>query len=214
MLLVDSTHDATWSKSASINSHIINGLVVPDRKIALGNFGEIPLVTVGDSAFPRFSWLIKSYNENNTNKQQKYFNKRLFGATAVTKNAYGMLKGDWRILFKRIECRLFNLRYIILACIALHSLCISVSDTYKPRWKLHIQDLGLIKKRIIRNESNVESNLNRMKISNWLWMDHWLHWTMSRLTFLIKIRLKFAKEKRSEANLRPLKHLRWSSLWQ
>ena len=40
-----STHDARLLKSASIYSDIINGLVIPDSKIALGNFGEIPLVT-------------------------------------------------------------------------------------------------------------------------------------------------------------------------
>ena len=54
-----STHDARLLKSASIYSDIINGLVIPDRKMALENFGEIPLVTIGESAFPRFSWLIK-----------------------------------------------------------------------------------------------------------------------------------------------------------
>ena len=151
-----STHDARLLKSVSIYSDIINGLVIPDRKIALGNFGEITLVTIGDSAFPIFSWLIKSYNENTTDKQQKYFNKRLCGARIVTENAYGMLKVRWRILFKRTECRLFNLRYIIMACTALYNLCLSVSD---PCWKkLHVRDLGLIKKHIIRNESTVESN--------------------------------------------------------
>ena len=162
-----STHDARLLKSASIYSDIINGLVIPDRKMALWNFGEIPLVTIGDSTFPRFSWLIKSYNEYATDKQQKYFNKRLCGARVVTENAYGTLKGRWRILFKRTKCRLFNLRCIIMACIALHNLCFSVSDPCKPRWKLHVRDLGLINKHIIRSESSVESNLNRMKISNW-----------------------------------------------
>ena len=92
-----STHDARLLKSASTYSDRINGLFIPDRKIALGNFGEIPIVTIGDSAFPRFSWLIKSYNENTTDKQQKYFNKRLCGARIVTENAYGMLKVRWRL---------------------------------------------------------------------------------------------------------------------
>ena len=54
-----SAHDASLLKSASIYSDIINGLVIPDRKMVLENFGEIPLVTIGESAFPRFSWLIK-----------------------------------------------------------------------------------------------------------------------------------------------------------
>ena len=72
---------------------IINGLVIPDCKMALGNFGELPLVTIGDSTFPGFSSHTKPYDKNTTDKQQKYFNKRLHVARVVTENAYGMLKG-------------------------------------------------------------------------------------------------------------------------
>ena len=71
-----STHDARLLKSASLYNEIIGGPVITDRKVALGNFGEIPLVTIGDSAFPRFSWLLKSYNENTTDKQQKCLIKK------------------------------------------------------------------------------------------------------------------------------------------
>ena len=68
LVLLVGAHDVRLLKSASIHSNIILGLVIPDRKITLGNFGEIRLVTIGDSAFPRFYWLIKSYNENTTDK--------------------------------------------------------------------------------------------------------------------------------------------------
>lgn len=30
--------------------------------IKLGDFGEIPLLTIGNSAFSQYSWLIKRYN--------------------------------------------------------------------------------------------------------------------------------------------------------
>ena len=66
-----STHDARLLKSASTYNEIIIGSVIPDPKVALGNFGEIPLVAIGDTAFPRFSWLLISYNENTTDKQKK-----------------------------------------------------------------------------------------------------------------------------------------------
>ena len=75
-----STHDARLLKESSIYSDIINGNVIPDRVVQLGDFGEIPLVTIGDSAFPQHVWLIKAYNENIRDNQKKYFNKRLCGA--------------------------------------------------------------------------------------------------------------------------------------
>ena len=103
--------------------------------------------------------------------RKKYFNKRLHGARVVTEIAYNMLKGRWRILFKKIECQLFNLRYIVMACIALHNLCFEISDPCQPRCRLEVDDLDLIPKRLHRAEDKREPSLNRLKILNWLWMD-------------------------------------------
>ena len=58
-----------------------------------------------------------------------------------------------------------------MACIALHNLCIELADSCQPRWKLEVQELALIGKQLHREENMKESALNRMKISNWLWMD-------------------------------------------
>ena len=66
---------------------------MPDKVIRLSDFEEIPLVTIGDSTSPLYAWLLKMYNENTRDKQQKYFNKRLCGAMVVTENSYGMLTG-------------------------------------------------------------------------------------------------------------------------
>ena len=138
-----STHDARLLKESSIYSDIINGNVIPDRVVQLD---RTPLVTIGDSAFPQFAWLIKAYNENTRDNQKKYFNKRLCGARVVTENAYGMLKGRWRILFKKIECQLFNLRYIVMACMGLHNLCIEISNPCLPKCRLDVDDLILFEK--------------------------------------------------------------------
>ena len=79
--------------------------------------------------------------------KQKYFNKKLFSACVVTENAYGMLKGCWRILYKQTECRMYNLKYVIMSCIMLHNLCISINDSCEPRWCLEGKNLSLIKKK-------------------------------------------------------------------
>lgn len=66
--------DARLSKGSSIFHKILKRDVLPDRGISLGDFGYVPLVTVGDSAFPQFSWRIKGYNENTRDKQQRNVN--------------------------------------------------------------------------------------------------------------------------------------------
>ena len=77
---------------------VLNGEALLDKNIALGDFGDIPFVTIVDSAFPRLSWLIKCYDGNT---RQTHFNKMLCSARVVSENAYGMLKGRWRILYKK-----------------------------------------------------------------------------------------------------------------
>ena len=97
-----------------------------------------------------------------------------------------MLKGRWCILSKKTECQLFILRYIAMACIALNKLCIEISDPWQPRWRLEVDDLDLIRKRLRRAQDKRESSLNRLKISKWLWMDYQLNFVKNYvLCFLI-----------------------------
>lgn len=167
-----STHDARLLRHTSIFKDIVNGDAIPDRQVELGDFGSIPLVTVGDNAFPKFAWLLKAYDDRTTDPQQRFFNKKMRGARVVCENAYGMLKGRWRILYKKTEMRNFNLKYVVMACIMLHNLCIERKDPCEPRWKLQVNEIGLFEKPLKRSEDCNESNLNRTKISNWLWMNH------------------------------------------
>ena len=56
------THDARLLKSTEVFKGILDGKVLPNKSINLGEkFGEIPLMTVGDSAFPRYAWLVKGF---------------------------------------------------------------------------------------------------------------------------------------------------------
>ena len=89
--------------------------------IRLGDFGEIPLVTIDDSVFPQYEWSLKTYNVNTRDEQQKYFNKRLCGARVITENAYGMLTGRWRLLYKKkniMSTFELTLRHHSMYCIA------------------------------------------------------------------------------------------------
>ena len=165
-----STHDSRLLKNTRLYQQLTNGEILPDKYLNLGNAGEIPLVTIGDSAFPQHSWLLKSYKEDTKVDKEKYFNKKLCSARVVTENCYGMLKGRWRILYKNTECRLSNLKYVIMSCILLHNMCIGFDDPSEPRWKLDVKKLALFPKTKPKNQNpNTASSINRLKIANWLW---------------------------------------------
>ena len=87
-------NDACLLKSTEVFKSVLDGKVPPNKPINLGDkFGEIPLVTVGDSAFPRYAWLVKGFRDTMQNEKERLFNEKLRSARVVTENCYGMLKG-------------------------------------------------------------------------------------------------------------------------
>ena len=164
-----SVHDSTLLQSAPIFHQIESGHVLPHNVLTLPGHGEIPLVMVGDSAFPSRPWLLKAYPDTAKNQKERYFNRKLRSARVVSEHAYGMLKGRFRIIYKKAECRRHNVKAVIMACIALHNLCIVRSDPCLPRWQLRVERLNLIRKPTKRTQDRQLSQEIRAKITRWLW---------------------------------------------
>ena len=82
-----STHDARLLRCSKVFKDVIAGDAIPDKAIDLGDgIGGIPLVTIADSAFPRFAWLLKMFNENTQDPKQRYYNEKLCSARVVSEN--------------------------------------------------------------------------------------------------------------------------------
>ena len=97
-----SMHDSTLLKPSPIFNKIECGHVLPNCQMNLPGCGNIPLATVGDSAFPARPWLMKAFDDTTKKKQKEQnFNKQLRAARVVSEHAYGMLKGRWRIIYKK-----------------------------------------------------------------------------------------------------------------
>ena len=84
-------------------------------------------------------------------------------ARVVTENCYRMLKRRWRILYKKAESKVFNLKYIVMACVVLHNFCITKHDPCNPRWRLSVEELELnntvIKKRAKKDQTRMLEKL-------------------------------------------------------
>ena len=103
------------------------------RAISEGN--EVPVVLIGDPAYPLTDYLMKSYrNTANITEGQKLFNYRLSRARMVVEKAFGHLKGRWRILIKKMETKLENVPIIILACCVLHNVCEMWRENFLDDW--------------------------------------------------------------------------------
>ena len=126
-------------------------------------------MTVGDSVFPRYAWLVKGFSDTTRNEKERLFNEKLRSARVVTENCYGMLKGRWPILNKKIDMKLVNVAYVTLLCIFLHNLCIAIKDPCKPRECLSVQELQLDDFMFDRRENKKESANISKEITEWIW---------------------------------------------
>jgi hypothetical protein len=52
----------------------------------------------------------------------------------VVEHAFGMLKGRWRMLLKKIDMPLRTIPDIVTTCLCLHNLCIIHGDEFDMNW--------------------------------------------------------------------------------
>lgn len=62
------------------------------------------------------------------------FNYRLSRARMTIEDAFGRLKGRWRILLRKPDVHIDNMRKIILACIILHNFCEDNNEQVLEKW--------------------------------------------------------------------------------
>ena len=154
-----SVHDSTLLKSSPIFNEIESGNVLPNKVLGLPRYGEIPFT---------MSWLLKAYLDTTNDQKEKHFNIKLRSARVVLEHAYGMLKGRWRIVYKKMECRKRNATSVIMACIALHNLCIKWHDPGLPSWQLKVKKLHLIRKPTKRTTDKKLFEKIRVRVTKWL----------------------------------------------
>ena len=124
-----STHDTSFLHNTGLFKQILNGQILPDKTVDLRDqCGKITLSTVGDLAFPRLSWLLKNFDCNTNNERKRYYNIKVKSVRAITENCCGMLKRRCQILYKKAESKVFDLKYIIMACVMMHNFCIAKHD--------------------------------------------------------------------------------------
>ena len=93
-------HDARVFSNSSFYRKGRQGTFFPQQCIQL-NGTDVPLVVLGDPAYPLLPWLMKPYTDNgNITAEEKNFNYRQSRAWMGVENAFGRLKGRWRCLLK------------------------------------------------------------------------------------------------------------------
>lgn len=96
-----------------------------------------------DQAFPLTEVLIKPFPSGNLTGGPAQFNYCLSRARRVVENAFGRLKGRFRILMKRMEAKIENVNSIVQACCILHNVCEQLNDTVDLQWNEEAEEVCL-----------------------------------------------------------------------
>ena len=76
------------------------------RSVLPVNGWDVPVVILGDSAYPLLNWLMKPFPHGTTNSRQRNFNYSLSQTRMTVENSFGRLKARWRCLSKRLDAHI------------------------------------------------------------------------------------------------------------
>ena len=107
----------------------------------IGNFCEqgrlAPYVLVGDAAYPCRPWMLAPFkgHKDGLTREEYHWNYVQSSTRMCVERAFGMLKGRWRILLKRVDVHLKNVPDLVSTCLLLHNICIIFGDSFwKNEW--------------------------------------------------------------------------------
>ena len=107
----------------------------------IGNFCEAgrlsPYVLVGDMAYPCRPWMLAPFkgHKDGLTREEYHWNYVQSSTRMCIERAFGMLKGRWRILLKRVNVHLKNVPDLVSTCLLLHNICIIFRDNFwKNEW--------------------------------------------------------------------------------
>ena len=96
-------HDARVFSNSDLFQKGQNVQLLPDWKKDINGI-EVPLVILGDPAYPLLTWLMKLYPEYmGMPRKNRRFNYNLSRARIIVEHTFGGVKGRWRCLMKRLD---------------------------------------------------------------------------------------------------------------
>ena len=116
-------------------------------RTAIGQYCEAgklyPYTLVGDVAYPCRPWMLAPFkgHKDGLSREEYHWNFVQSSTRMCVERAFGMLKGRWRILLKRVDVHLKNVPDLVLTCLVLHNMCIIFGDTFwRQEWMREASD--------------------------------------------------------------------------
>ncbi|XP_067418682.1 uncharacterized protein [Emydura macquarii macquarii] len=133
-------HDARIFRNTGLYHKLQAGTFSPYEKITVGDV-EIPIVILGDPAYPLMPWLMKPCTSNLDSSKER-FNNRLSRCQMTVECVFGRSKARWRCLYGRLDLNDDNIPVVIAACCVLHNLCEAKGGKFPPGWTTEADGLA------------------------------------------------------------------------
>ena len=116
------THDAKVFAYSNINKGMQEGRIPKLYRSLLPGRDKVPLVLIGDPAYPLLPHCMKEYSTC-YNNEQVIFNEMLRSVRNQIECAFGRLKARWQVLSKCMNYKLDDTPAMIYSCFILHNYC-------------------------------------------------------------------------------------------
>ncbi|XP_065261278.1 uncharacterized protein LOC135879283 [Emys orbicularis] len=133
-------HDARLFRNSGLFEQLQEGTYFPDQKITVGDV-ELPIVILGDPAYPLLPWLMKPYTGSLDSSKER-LNYRLSKCRMVVECVFGRLKARWRCLLTRLDLSTTNIPIVIAACCVLLNICESKGEKFVVGWEVEANCLA------------------------------------------------------------------------
>ena len=120
-----------WSQTRLKNGLEKNTLNLPDPAPLPGRNYPLPYVCTGDDAFPRTTYMMKPYPQENLSLEKRIFNYQLSRMKRISENTFGILVNCWRVLRKPFFLEPEKVKAITLALLTLYNWLRKESDLTK-----------------------------------------------------------------------------------
>lgn len=102
-----------------------------------------PYKLVGDAAYPMRQWFYSPFEgeKEGLPRAKAHWNFIQSSTRMAVERVFGILKGRWRILLKRIDMPLRHIPSLVSTCICLYNLCIIHKDMFDNEWAKESEDI-------------------------------------------------------------------------
>ena len=98
-----SVHDARMLINSILNEKLRNGTIPRCFKRVVSDEDPIPVVILGDPAYPLLPYLMKEYTNGGSTVQEQYFGFKLCSARNVVECAFGRLKAHFSAVRREMD---------------------------------------------------------------------------------------------------------------